>query len=233
MLLCVVAAILVDSSNFGNFTLDQIRRALTVDILLPALLAGPLLFLLLRKIRALAIAHDEMVVLATTDSLTGILNRGAFTMMVEAYLAQTKLAASDSRAALLVIDADHFKTINDQFGHSSGDEALRRIAGAIQAALRSADLVGRIGGEEFGVLLPATSGPQALQMAERIRNSVREIPFPGSDQNLLSVTIGGVNFHPGSSYDRLFKVADQCLYLAKDGGRNQVKMISYIDQLAA
>ncbi len=232
-LFCILAATLVDSPNFAGFTQEELVHALTIDILLPTVLAGPLLFLLLNQIRALARARDEMAVMATTDSLTGVLNRGAFTMMVEAYLARAMQTQSGSAGSLLVIDADHFKSINDDYGHSAGDDALRAISARIRSALRSTDLVGRIGGEEFGVFLPAANGDQALLLAERIRAEVRSIPFPGTDQRQLSVSIGGVTFHNEGSYDRLFKVADHCLYAAKDSGRDRVNMISYIGQIAA
>lgn len=232
-LFCVCAAILFDLPNFSGMTTAELRRAVTVDIWLPTALAGPLLFLLLRKIRALSIAHDEMAVMAATDNLTGILNRGAFTMLVEAYLERTQKTASSECGSLLIVDADRFKAINDSYGHAFGDEALRHIAKGIQSVLRPDDLVGRIGGEEFGVFLPATNSGQALNVAERIRAGIASIPFPGANQNLLSVSIGGVSFHREHSYDRLFKVADQCLYIAKDGGRNRVNMINYIGDIAA
>ncbi|QQR39918.1 GGDEF domain-containing protein [Devosia rhizoryzae] len=232
-LFCVAAATIVDAPNFAGFTPEELTKALTIDILLPTVLAGPLLYFLLNQIRALALARDEMATMATTDSLTGVLNRGAFTMMVEAYLARAMQTQSGPAGSLLVIDADHFKSINDDFGHSAGDDALKQITARIRSALRSTDLVGRIGGEEFGVFLPAANGDQALMLAERIRKAVREIAFPGTGQHQLSVSIGGVTFHNEGNYDRLFKVADQCLYLAKDSGRDRVNMINYIGQLAA
>jgi len=228
MLFCVGVAVAVDVTNFSTFTSEEIRRALTIDILLPSVLAGPLLYLLLSRIRALAIAHEAMAVMATTDSLTGILNRGAFTMLVEAYLAKAQQASSDSSGSLLVIDADYFKSINDRYGHAKRDEALRHIADSIQTALRPADLVGRVGGEEFAVFLPATSSAQAANVAERIRLAISELPFPGETERLLSVSIGGVNFYNEGRFDRLFQIADECLYIAKGGGRNQVSMSNYI-----
>ena len=225
-LFCVFAAVIVDSFNFATMTPDEISRSLTVDIVLPTLLAGPLLFLLLRQVRALAIARDEMTTLAMTDGLTGVLNRGAFTMMVEAYLRQVNKA--ENGGSLLMIDADHFKSINDAFGHSAGDEALRGIAKSIQSVLRPTDLVGRLGGEEFGVFLPALTSAQALNLAEQIRATIRSIPFPSIEQNILTVSIGGVSFHSEGNFERLFKIADQRLYLAKDNGRDQVSMTSYL-----
>lgn len=120
-LFCVGAAILVDSPNFPGFTASELTKALTINILLPTALAAPLLFLLLSQIRALAIARDEMTAMATTDSLTGVLNRRAFTTMVEAYLERALATQPTSTGSLLVIDADRFKSINDKFGHSAGD----------------------------------------------------------------------------------------------------------------
>jgi len=227
-LFCVLAAVIVDVPNFAGMTPAAVSRALTVDIMLPTLLAGPLLLFLLGQARALAIARDEMTALAMTDSLTGVLNRGAFTLMVEAYLAQVKQSADQSGGSLLMIDADHFKSINDAFGHAAGDEALRGIAQSIKSLVRPTDLVGRLGGEEFGVFLPMVTGAQALSLAERIRATVRSIPFASIDQNIVSVSIGGVSFHSEGNYERLFKIADQRLYLAKDSGRDQVSMANYI-----
>lgn len=224
---CVAAAVLVDAQNFATMTPGAVSRALMVDIWLPSILAGPLLFVLLRQARALAIARDEMAALAMTDGLTGVLNRGAFTMLVEAYLDQVN-TSSGSGGSLLMIDADHFKSINDAFGHSAGDEALRGIAQGIRSVLRPTDLVGRLGGEEFGVFLPASTSTQASCIAERIRATIRSLPFPSGEQNLLSVSIGGVSFHGEGSYERLSKIADRHLYLAKDGGRDRVSMTSHI-----
>lgn len=227
-LFCVLAAFVVDIPTFSDMTSAQLRREVAVHIWLPVALAGPLLFLLLSKIRALAVAHDEMARLAMTDALTGALNRGAFTMMVEAYLERASAAQLGGHGSLLVVDVDHFKSVNDRFGHGAGDDALRRISQVMQSAIRSSDLVGRIGGEEFAVFLPATDAPQATQVAERIRERVATIEFPDSDQCLLSVSIGGVNFSKERKFDPLFKAADRCLYLAKERGRNRVDMIDYV-----
>lgn len=232
-LVCVLAALIVDSFNFANLDQAQLRRAITVNIWLPIFLAGPLLFLLLSKIRQLAIARDEMAVLASTDSLTAVLNRGAFHMLVDAYLKEARGAEAPTDGSLLIIDADHFKSINDGYGHQRGDEALKLIANNIKGVLRTSDLVGRIGGEEFGVLLPGTSRSQATFVAERIRKLIETAPFPSSETHDLSVSIGGVSFTNENDYDRLFKIADQCLYEAKDAGRNQVRLIDHVGQIAA
>lgn len=220
---CAAVALFVDSFSFSDMTEAQFARSITVDVLLPILLAGPLLFLLMSKIRQLAIAQRELAILASTDSLTAVLNRGAFTMMVEAYLEQSIAHSKLRSGALLVIDADHFKTINDRFGHQLGDEALRLIAGSIKKTLRGADIVGRVGGEEFGVFLPSANPEEANCVAERIRVAVSklELPTPAKARE-VTVSIGGVTFDGAFTYDHLFSLADNRLYGAKASGRNRV-----------
>lgn len=222
-LLCASAALIVDSFGFAGMTQEQLTRSITVDILLPCLLAGPLLYLLMSKIRQLAIAQRELTILASTDSLTTVLNRGAFTMMVDAYLEQSQNHANLRSGALLVIDADHFKTINDRFGHQLGDEALKLIASSIRDTLRGADIVGRVGGEEFGVFLPGATPEEANGVAERIRAAVGALTLPPpAKAGGVTVSIGGVTFNGQSTYDRLFALADERLYGAKESGRNRV-----------
>lgn len=114
-----------------------------------------MLMFLMTKLRELAIAKHDLTILASTDSLTQVLNRGPFTLVVDAYLAKVRAAQLSEPAALLVVDVDHFKRINDRFGHARGDTALKLIAQSIKASVREVDLVGRIGGEEFGFFCQA------------------------------------------------------------------------------
>lgn len=222
-LLSTAIALVVDSFGFADMTGEQLTRAIAVDILLPCALAGPLLYLLMSKIRQLAIAQRELAVLASTDSLTTVLNRGAFAMMVDAYLEQSRTHANLRTGALLVIDADHFKTINDRFGHQIGDEALKLIAASIKDTLRGADIVGRVGGEEFGVFLPGATPEEANGLAERIRIAVGNLMLPEPAKfSEVTVSIGGVTFNGSSTYDHLFSLADERLYGAKASGRNRV-----------
>ncbi|MFZ2103135.1 MAG: GGDEF domain-containing protein [Oricola sp.] len=231
---CIAATLMVDSPNFVNLSQDALRRALMIDILLPAALAAPLLFIFMSKIRQLNLAREELELIASTDSLTRILNRGAFTMLVDAYLEKASKQEPVPPGALLVVDADHFKLINDRFGHAAGDNALVSIASTLQSSLRERDLVGRIGGEEFGVFLPNSEAQQAEIVAERIRSGVRAIDFhPMGDRYSLSVSIGGVIYDRKTSYDELFGAADQRLYFAKKSGRDQVKICflsTFLDQ---
>lgn len=222
-LACVAVALFVDSFNFHSLDADDLRWAITIDILLPIALAGPILFLLLSKLRDLAIAHEQLRLHAATDGLTSVLNRGAFTREVEEQLADSGFLEAGARGALLVIDADNFKAINDSFGHEHGDAALRLIAASIRSVLRATDLVGRIGGEEFGVFLPGSTPVVAEAVAERLRLAVETAPFaPEGTPHPLSVSVGGAVFDRPLPFTELFRLADQQLYAAKQNGRNRV-----------
>jgi diguanylate cyclase len=223
---CVAAALYVDSFSFPGMTDEAFRRAVFVDIALPSALAGPLLFLLMFKMRELAIAYAELLIVASTDSLTDVLNRRAFTALAEAFLERADWMPTGG--ALLIVDADHFKSINDELGHERGDMALRIIAHAIRDTLRSADIMGRIGGEEFGVLLPGTDSSQAAAAAERIREAISNTVFKSKGVTWpLTVSVGGVTFIGPASYNKLFVVADRHLYAAKANGRDQVMLGSF------
>ncbi len=219
---CIAVALYVDSFNFMMLNEEQRTRAILTDMLLPLLLAPPLLLFFTSKLRELAIAHRELSIVASKDSLTSVLNRGAFTTLVDAYLSQVR---EQQRGALLVVDADNFKAINDSYGHDRGDEALRIIARSIAGILRGVDLVGRIGGEEFGVFLPGSTVPQAEAVAERIRKIVNDVEFmPDGQRRHLSVSVGGAVFDRRLLFNELFRVADQQLYAAKHGGRNRISV---------
>jgi diguanylate cyclase len=123
------------------------------------------------------------------------------------------------------VDADHFKHINDEHGHQIGDQALKIIATTIRDALTGAEIVGRIGGEEFAVFLPNVDRERAFEIADGIRRKIGNIIFPEDNaERILSVSIGGVSFSNPASYKELFKVADRRLYEAKASGRNLVKI---------
>jgi len=222
---CVAAAVGVDSFNFAGMGHAALLRALLIDILLPIVLAVPLLLFFAGKLRELAIAHRRLTIFASTDGLTQVMNRAAFSLLVEAYLDSLRDAEPGRRGALLIIDADDFKSINDHFGHDRGDEALIAIARAIKSSLRTPDIVGRLGGEEFGVFLPDATTDQAERIAERIRLSINNIDFrPARDPHPLSVSVGGAAFNRRLPFNELFRLADQQLYAAKQRGRNRVSM---------
>lgn len=220
-LLCIAVAFVFDSYSpaegwrWGENPLN--------NVIIPLVLAPPLLFLLLSKLRELAIAHQELLVISATDSLTSCYNRRAFTALVDGYL--EKLDARGKEGGLLLIDVDHFKGVNDTYGHDSGDEALKLIADAIKGAVRDTDLIGRLGGEEFSVFLPSTPPGQMRLVAERIRLSINMLEFaPTVDPIPLSVSVGGTAFRSKTTFNDLYRRADKLLYDAKRKGRDRVEI---------
>ncbi|CDX19402.1 Diguanylate cyclase [Mesorhizobium sp. ORS 3324] len=223
----IAAAFFVDSFNFPSLSPDALLWAKLTDLFLPLVLGGSFLFFLMWKMRQLAIAQKELGIVAATDSLTAVFNRGAFSMLVEAYLDKARSHVVADTGALLIVDADHFKSINDRLGHDCGDQALRLIASTIRGQLHGADIVGRIGGEEFAVFLPGADATRSFLVAESIRLRIREAEFaPGGQPWPLSVSIGGIAFSGPTTYQDMFQVADRHLYKAKSNGRDQVSFES-------
>ncbi|HEY4291407.1 GGDEF domain-containing protein [Luteibacter sp.] len=233
---CVIAAFYVDSFNFANMDDAGRLRAILTDALLPVVLAVPIIGFFATKLRELAIANNRLAVYASTDGLTQVMNRAAFSTLVEAYLTEVRTHDLRRRGALLIIDADNFKAVNDRYGHDRGDEALVTIALSIKSMLRAPDIVGRLGGEEFGVFLPGATVEQASRVAERIRESVRDASFnPAGAAHPLSVSVGGAVFENRLPFADLFRLADQQLYAAKHSGRDRVAIVPITgdDALAA
>lgn len=202
------------------------RAAHWSSTILPFVFGAPLFYILSSRLRDLAIIRKQLAVLAATDALTGTLSRGAFTDKVDAWLEKRRRHLSAyRRGALLIVDADHFKRINDSHGHHWGDEALRLIASTIARNLRSADLFGRMGGEEFGIFLPDATLGDAEVIAERIRRAVAEIAFTPEGKVLgLTVSVGGAVFEEEIEFSELYRIADSRLYAAKEGGRNTIRL---------
>lgn len=176
----------------------------------------------LRDIRERKLQEERLWRLANLDALTGLPNRRAFmergTALLEAGWRQ------GSPVSVLMIDADHFKAINDSFGHQVGDDVLRALAGILGSAVRSGDLLGRLGGEEFAMILAGTDGSGAEHVAERLLADVREarVPVPGSRRELtLTVSIGISVSGRRCRLDDLLAAADRALYVAKNAGRDR------------
>lgn len=226
-LICICFAYAFDSYSFATGEWRWGTNPAN-NFIIPALLAPPFFLLFSKKMRDLAIAHHELMSVATTDSLTSLLNRRAFTEMVNGYLDKVEKAASESHDGLLIVDVDHFKSVNDSYGHDLGDEALRLIADTIVANVRETDLVGRIGGEEFGVFLPRQAPAQISAVAERIRQAVSDASFiPNGRRHTLSVSVGGVVTGRGPTFMDLYRRADERLYQAKRDGRNRVVLAEF------
>lgn len=160
--------------------------------------------------------------LATVDGLTGTLNRRAFFERADgARLLALRLRKPIS---LLMLDIDHFKQLNDSFGHACGDEALRVFADTALGVLREHDVIGRLGGEEFALALPGTTLDGALEAAERLRMAVTAAPvIAGAPGYRMTVSIGVVVIDPFEELTAALARADHALYAAKTGGRNRVQ----------
>ena len=173
-------------------------------------------------------AHRDLEHRASHDSMTGLANRDKFL----ARLSEVK-RKSDS-GYLLVIDADRFKQINDQYGHDTGDRALLAVGQAISGSIRSTDLGARIGGEEFAVVLEGASRSDALLTAERLRASVERILLAtaAGEKLKITVSIGGAPFGPHSRTKDVMRAADSQLYEAKRNGRNQVVIVEQASRAA-
>jgi diguanylate cyclase (GGDEF)-like protein len=158
--------------------------------------------------------------LASTDSLTGLNTRRAFFDKAESLFAYCK--RNNQPISTLMLDIDHFKKINDSFGHAAGDIALRNLAQLLKSNLRESDLSCRFGGEEFAVLLPNTNVEEATEMANLIKKMMATTIIALADENALSLTASfGVAEH-GTTVEDLLNNADKAMYLAKNNGRNYV-----------
>jgi diguanylate cyclase (GGDEF)-like protein len=190
---------------------------------LTALALGTVALLALAALGLRQRSHARrMRTLAMTDELTRLPNRRHLMMLAEAQLAAAQ--ASGAPLAVLALDIDHFKQVNDQHGHDAGDQVLRRVASAALAALRRNDVLGRTGGEEFVALLPGASPEMALEAAERMRAAVAGLRLDDIAAGLrASISLGLSPRRQGErSLGPVLKRADAALYRAKQAGRNRV-----------
>ncbi len=177
----------------------------------PALLVG------VADITARRQAAEQLLTLATTDGLTGAFNRRHFLELAEAELARAVRHGHPTSIAMF--DLDHFKAINDRFGHGVGDSVLTTVSALVRERLRVSDVFGRVGGEEFALLLPETDTDAAHSTLERLRAVIEVHPVAS---RAVTVSIGLASLRPGDSLAELLKRADAALYTAKSAGRNRV-----------
>jgi diguanylate cyclase (GGDEF)-like protein len=194
----------------------------------PELLARVKTHLLLKQAQdELKEAYQQLEAIARLDPLTGLANRRAIAAFCEAEFARTHRYGDEF--AVMMIDLDHFKQVNDQYGHHCGDECLKLIAQILRENLRETDRIGRFGGEEFVAILPATTLEQALILGERLRHQVVHLCPKLDNQTIyLSVSIGIASYcKSDSNMEDTLRRADNALYDAKAQGRNRVCGLSH------
>ena len=166
----------------------------------------------------------QLANMALFDALTGTLNRPAFYQHAEKEFARSKRYYRP--LSVIMLDIDHFKRVNDQYGHQGGDQVLQIFAEACQEIIRSTDLMGRVGGEEFALLLPDTPLKAAFNLAERLRERITKYPYLAGDMLIeITASLGVAELHnDDDDFKGLLQRADEALYSAKHAGRNQVKV---------
>lgn len=218
---------MMGSLNLGSYKSDRFQKASATDFLqhLAAVLATCL---------HTAIAHEKLKQAGLTDALTGINNRRFFDQRLEEEISRNKRL--ESSLSCLFIDIDHFKIINDSFGHEVGDLVLRKVAELLRAQLRSIDVVARYGGEEFAILLGQSGREKAIEIAERIRSIIANTDFKEKDDKAnitVSVGVSTIKFEDAPDEDiktigrRLLQQADKALYQAKQKGRDRVIFLEH------
>ncbi len=238
----VVGAVKLTVPTVGFRALLFTREAVTTDTVvtcLASLIAFALSFSLAAAIVAVPVVlmqkrflmHSQLLAEARTDAKTGLLN--AMTWHRESVTELSRAQGDWPPASLAIVDIDHFKLVNDTHGHLAGDRVLRIMADRLKAQLREGDLIGRFGGEEFAILLPRTTGPEAGRVADRLRGHIAGAPIAvsdGRDEPILvgiTVSVGVAEWASArQDLDELLAAADAALYRAKDDGRNQIHVLS-------
>ncbi|MBP1883271.1 GGDEF domain-containing protein [Sinorhizobium mexicanum] len=225
---CTAIAMLITYYCTAGFGAEVMATTLGLAFCIPVLLAVPLFAFIGVKMQQLALANRLLMQASRYDGLTGCLNRGAFTADVTDFFAKQDLTPFPPTSALLILDADHFKKINDCHGHLAGDAALVGIATVLRDAVGEAGVVGRLGGEEFGAFVRSTDATAIGALAERIRLGVAEDRVPEGDcAYAVTVSIGIALFTYPAVYEDIFRIADDQLYLAKGAGRNCVCIMEH------
>lgn len=169
----------------------------------------------------LKVMIGELDQLASTDKLTGAWNRRRFEETVETEI--DRLRRYGQRLSLMILDVDHFKKINDQYGHPIGDQVLVDLSNTIRSSLRASDSLTRWGGEEFVILCPNTTAEIVSKLAERLRKKIATVSF--KEVGTITVSFGVAECGPSETWEQWLHRADEALYLAKSGGRDQVKTV--------
>lgn len=206
-------AVTVPIVDLGINSLDALRY---FNLSCFVLLSGGIAF---SFVKATHLNQDNLIAMATYDKLTGLNNRYSLEAFTEANVAQSKL--NGKPLSMLIADIDFFKEINDKYGHLCGDYVLSKVADVMRGALRSQDVIGRWGGEEFMVILPDTNAETLALLAERLRLTMMQTVFIYNDKKIsISVTVGAAMMVDSDTVESLVLRTDQALYQGKDNGRN-------------
>lgn len=208
---CLIASVAIVTN--GGFTLNALQVALlVVSISFPV---GILITVLNIDVFLINQRVKEYKISAETDHLTGLANRRAWEVQMK------KFKERSSICNVLMIDIDHFKQINDRYGHSNGDEILKQFAKLLHRETRDHDIKARIGGEEFGILIPMLSHLEIMNVAERIRNSISKHEFKLLDHRVIHISVSiGIANGKSENLHEMIHLADDSLYQAKNSGRN-------------
>jgi diguanylate cyclase (GGDEF)-like protein len=210
--------------NRENLLLDVVELCVGVIVAINSALSLSLLLLALPPVVLLqrSLMHQQLQAAARTDAKTGLLNAAAWQREADTELSRAQ--RSHDAVALLLIDIDHFKRVNDTHGHLIGDQVLVGVASTLCHQLRDYDVVGRFGGEEFVVLLPGADTVEACRVAERLRGRVRRLAVPAVEGTVtVTVSVGVALFRThGQDLLELLAAADLALYRAKSSGRDRV-----------
>ncbi len=221
-----------------SFDVTDIENTLNINryillflgIFVTLLLLGLVYFFIFRLIKKLTKAQQKIQLMLTTDELTGLHNRRHFFERLEEELRRAKRYGHDM--SCIMLDIDHFKKVNDTYGHLTGDMVLTTLALLLKTGFRETDVVARYGGEEILILLPETDAEQALSVAEKIRAMVEEQEMTDDEGRTIRITVSlgvaGISLERLESLsdpDELIKCADEALYRAKEGGRNRVEVL--------
>lgn len=218
LLLAGVAMAVLTGASFAPATSMPVLLACLPLLLIHTIAVSLGSYRLIRKVSAQNLELDR---LRRIDTLTGLSSRGDWEEQAERLLRDR--ASSNDPACLLLIDIDEFKQVNDQYGHAAGDAVLRAVAGKLRAILRPRDRAGRIGGDEFVVMLPGTDATEASLVAERLRGAVEQLRLRDYPDVHTTISVGLAPARPTPAMLREWlSDADDALYRAKDAGRNRV-----------
>ena len=193
---------------------EMVRLTVAFSWLFGGVLSGSLAFVAGHVIRELVLSRRELERLSRTDTLSGLANRRAFNEL---------FFATERDASLAIIDIDRFKSINDRFGHQAGDRVIQFISAVLQEVFGDQQLVARLGGEEFGIILRGGTTEQRLALVEQARQRVAAERFGFHEIDLLvTISAGVAEFRSGRRPDSVYAFADKALYRAKDAGRDRV-----------